>query len=201
MRVSKSNDGVLHIEGYVNAVERDSNEIRSYGKKFVEQVKARTFEKALRRTENINLLYNHRKDRVLGRTKDNTVQLYEDAIGLHISADIKDKEVIEDAEKGKLTGFSFGFNKIKENWERISEDKERRYLEDIKLTEVSLLNCRPVYNGTSVVYEKRSDNEEDEILELRFEEDKQDKIESQKNKLKVDMSEVYKTNIYIINHK
>lgn len=199
MEIRKIDDNTVHIEGYVNAVCRDSKEIRAFGKKFVEQVKPRVFERALKRNNDVKFLYNHIENRCLGSTKSN-VQLYEDAIGLHISADIADEEVRMDSDKGKLKGFSFGFNKLKDNWEQISDGKERRYLEDIKLNEISLLSITPAYDGT--VVETRAEGDETEILELRFIEDKQNEIEEiRKEESKVDMSSVYDAELFITKNR
>lgn len=194
MEIRRLDDNIIHIEGYVNAVCRDSKEIRAFGKTFVEQVRPRVFEKALKRNDDIKLLYNHVENRCLGSTKDN-VQLYEDAIGLHINAIISDEEVRMDADKGKLKGFSFGFNKIKDNWEQMSNGKERRYLEDIKLNEISLLSVTPAYNGT--VVETRAEGDESEILELRFIENEQNEVEEIRKENDIDMSSVYDAELFL----
>ncbi|WP_252218785.1 MULTISPECIES: HK97 family phage prohead protease [unclassified Clostridium] len=195
MEIRRLDDNIVHIEGYVNSVCRDSKEIRAFGKQFVEQVRAKVFEKALRRNNDVKLLYNHRANRCLGTTKNN-VELYEDAIGLHISADIKDDEVRSDADKGKLKGFSFGFNKLKDSWEQIGDGKERRYLEDIRLNEISLLSMTPAYDGT--VVETRAEGDESEILELRFIEDEQKEVEKEKQENRsVDMSSVYDAELFL----
>lgn len=194
MEIRKLDDDTVHIEGYVNAVCRDSKEIRAFGKTFVEQVRPKVFEKALRKNDDVKLLYNHIENRCLGDTKSN-VELYEDAIGLHISADIKDEEVRMDADKGKLKGFSFGFNKIKDYWEKNQYGKERRYLEDIKLNEISLLSITPAYNGTIV--ETRAEGDESEILELRFIEDEQQKLDEIQENNNIDMSSVYDAELFL----
>ncbi len=195
MEIRRLEDNTVHIEGYVNSVCRDSKEIRAFGKQFVEQVRPKVFEKALRRNNDVKLLYNHRENRCLGSAKTN-VELYEDAIGLHISADIKDDEVRMDADKGKLKGFSFGFNKLKDSWEQIGDGKERRYLEDIKLNEISLLSLTPAYNGTIV--ETRAEGDESEILELRFIEDEQKEVEEDKQENRsIDMSSVYDAELFL----
>ncbi|MFT8349474.1 HK97 family phage prohead protease [Clostridium saccharoperbutylacetonicum] len=199
MEIRKIDDNTIHIEGYVNSVCRDSKEIRAFGKTFVEQVRPKVFEKALKSNNDVKLLYNHRENRCLGGTKSN-VKLYEDAIGLHISADIVDAEVRSDSDKGKLKGFSFGFNKIKDSWENVSEGKERRYLEDIKLNEISLLSMTPAYNGTIV--ETRAEGDESEILELRFVDNEQEVIEEvRKEDIKVDMSSVYDADLFITKNR
>ena len=57
-------DGTLHIEGYVNAVERDSRTVicPECGK-CVEQIRAGTFGEALRAAKNVDILLNHEKAR------------------------------------------------------------------------------------------------------------------------------------------
>lgn len=108
MRIELRSDSVV-IEGYVNAVARDSRPMRDRktGKRFVEQIVPGVFERALRHNE-VQLLLNHDKTRNLGSTSTN-LELYEDSIGLHARAEVTDPEVIEKARKKKLRGWSFGF--------------------------------------------------------------------------------------------
>ena len=140
------------IEGYVNAVERDSRILPQCmcpgaENRFVEQVKAGAFRKALSGGENIELRFNHEK--VIGGTASN-LELREDNIGLHARAVISDTEVISKAKVGELRGWSFGFNCLNDSWENIGEDKQRRYLNEIRLLEVSVLDKTPAYIGTSI---------------------------------------------------
>lgn len=94
MRIELRSDSVA-IEGYVNAVARDSRPMRDRktGKRFVEQIVPGVFERALRHNE-VQLLLNHDKTRNLGSTSTN-LELYEDSIGLHARAEVTDPEVIE----------------------------------------------------------------------------------------------------------
>ena len=80
MRIEIRADSVV-IEGYVNAVARDSRPMRDRktGKRFVEQIVPGVFERALRHNE-VQLLLNHDKSRNLGSTSTN-LELYEDSIG------------------------------------------------------------------------------------------------------------------------
>lgn len=166
-------DNTVHIEGYVNAVARDSRILPSPKGKFVEQVEPKTFERALARGDNVNLMHNHK--RVIGSTTDGSLQLHEDNIGLYAKATINDVDIIDKAKKGELRGWSFGFEKRADEWEETSNGIPRRKLSDINLNEVSIIDSAltPCYVGTSIetrgeesiINETRSfDNETVEIV-------------------------------------
>lgn len=163
MKVEIRADNTVHIEGYVNAVGRDSRILPSPRGKFVEQVEPKTFERAMSSNPNIQLKLNHK--RVLGSTNDNSLTLYEDSIGLYAKAVTSDVGVVESARKGELRGWSFGFEKRADSWEDTPSGVPRRLLKEINLTEVSIVdkNLTPCYVGTSI--EVRG--EEDFISETR----------------------------------
>ena len=158
MRIEIRNDSVL-LDGYVNAVGRDSKPIITPRGKVVEQIEPRAFEKALNRAENVDLLLNHRKDRKLGATKEGNIELFEDNIGLRAIATVTDAEVIQKAREKKLRGWSFGQFVNKDRLEERANDIPRRYVEDLDLFEVSIIDDRmsPCYVGTSI--EQRADKE------------------------------------------
>lgn len=164
-------DGTLHIEGYVNAVERDSRTVicPECGK-CVEQIRAGAFGEALRAAKNVDILLNHDKERKLGSTSEGTLSLYEDSIGLRASADIRDADVISEARAGRLRGWSFGFKKLSSEIESRANTIPRRIVTSMALNEVSLIDDRytPCYAGTSI--ELRADGETDEH-ELRSNEE------------------------------
>lgn len=164
----RSNSVVL--DGYVNAVDRDSRTLAMPdGKLFVERVSPGTFSKALERTSNVELRYNH--VRVIGGTENGNFELYEDPVGLRAKAIVTDVEVVEKAKNNELRGWSFGFRSLKDRWEDV-DGTSRRYLEDIYLKEVSILDKTPAYIGTSVEYR---DNET-YIVEFRIQEDETNDI-------------------------
>jgi uncharacterized protein len=180
MRIEIRSDSVL-LSGYVNAVERESRILPSPMGKFKEKIMSKTFERALLKTTNVDLLLNHRKDRKLGSTSSGELELREDNIGLFASATITDPETIEFARSGQLRGWSFGMNVVKDSWDKNHEDGiARRTIEDLNLSEVSVLaNKTPAYIATSI--EAR---EEGEVMtEVREEEsdsvvtDNREKIE------------------------
>lgn len=144
------------ISGYVNAVERRSKVLRYPGAPpFREIVKAGTFKKALDRGGKVELRLDH--SRTLCDTTSG-LELREDNVGLHASATVTDAETVEAARRGQLTGWSFGFRCLHESRKQDDDGVELRELDDIDLSEVSILSKKtPAYIATSV--EVRDDGE------------------------------------------
>lgn len=150
MNIRVSNDKV-EIDGYVNAVERLSKPLHDRLGKFVERVKVGAFKRALERADDVRILLNHDWNKDLGGIKDGNLELHEDSIGLHARATITDKEVVEQAKKGDLVGWSFGF--VDRDVDTGEENGITvRNVKDLDLYEVSLINREkiPAYDGTLV---------------------------------------------------
>jgi len=165
------------IEGYVNAVERNSKPLTERGVTFIERIGAGAFKRAIARAKDIRILLNHRKDRDLGGLSDGNLELEEDNIGLKARAEITDPEVIEDARKGNLVGWSFGFADIPEAVKQLRDDESGlplRKVKDLDLFEVSLLNRTksPAYVGTLV--NVRDDGTEERV---NYSEEYEDEVE------------------------
>jgi HK97 family phage prohead protease len=124
MRIEIRGNQVL-LDGYVNAVGRESRVLPSSRGPFREQIVPGTFQKALGKTDNVDLRFNHDENRQLGSIKEGSLQLYEDSIGLRAIATVTDDEVIQKAKDGKLTGWSFGFIDQKPNWQDGSDGIQR----------------------------------------------------------------------------
>ena len=131
------------LDGYVNAVARDSRPmLDENGEKFVEQISPKTFQRAVEKNDDILCLLNHESSRVLGSTKKGNIELFEDNIGLRAICKITDSEVIEKAKENKLRGWSFGFEAVKEHEEPIKEGLKRRFIDEMNLAEVSIIDER-----------------------------------------------------------
>ena len=170
MRIEIRNDRV-EIDGYVNAVARDSRPLTAKdGQRFVEQITPKAFERALSHTDEVKLLLNHDNARELGSTKTN-LKLYEDSIGLRAHAVITDAEVIEKARKHELRGWSFGFIPTEVTAEDIKEGLQRRFVENLDLKEVSIIDMRklPCYEGTSIEARAEEETALSDIVETRAE--------------------------------
>lgn len=193
MRIEIRGDSVL-IDGYVNAVLRDSKPLTSRTGKFVEQIVPKAFERSLERNDNVDVLLNHK--RKLSSTKDG-FELYEDSIGLHARGTITDPGVMEKARARKLSGWSFGFIPKQERVEPGPAGMDRRFVEDLDLIEVSILDDTesPAYIATSI--EVRQDDcivreYRQSETEIRYEIDEEPKIQAESQPPLFDNSEYKK---------
>lgn len=164
MKVEVRNDKII-IDGYVNAVERESKVLYDTRGEFIEKIRAGVFQRALEKADNVKVLLDHEKDRELADTKSGKAKLYEDNIGLRAIVEIDDTEVIEKARNNKLRGWSFGFLCNKEDRKTNEDGIEERVVRDLDLLEVSIIDDKkyPAYIGTSI--EMRDD--EVKIAEYR----------------------------------
>ncbi len=169
MKVTIRADSV-EIDGYVNAIERNSKPLWSRVGQFVERICKGAFASALSRNHNVRIMLNHSKD--LGGQQDGNLELTEDAIGLRFHTVIRDKDVINDARNGNLIGCSFGFydRDVEKN---IDPDTglPLRKVRDLDLEEVSILNrdCEPAYDGTLVMV--RADGDKPQMRAEAFSDD------------------------------
>ena len=158
MQVRVREDSV-EIEGYVNAIERNSKPLMSRVGQFIERICKGAFKKALKRNDDVHILLNHDWKRDLGSTKQGNLELEEDNIGLHARATITDPDVIQKARNGELVGWSFGFQD-REVENTIERGMPYRAVRDLDLAEVSILDKskKPAYDGTLI--SARSDDAE-----------------------------------------
>lgn len=156
------------LRGYVNAVDRESRMMHSERLgRFIEKVSPGTFAKALERNPAVPVLFNHDETRRLAVAGDGHTRLKEDAVGLFVETEVRDAEVAEKARHKKLTGWSFAFRLRPggEDLEQRADGVTLRRLTDFDLVDVSILDIKPAYIGTSLEdVETRSDGE---VLELR----------------------------------
>ena len=151
MKISIRADSV-EIEGYVNAIERNSKPLWSRMGQFIERICKGAFKKALKRNDDVKILLNHDPSRELGSTKQGNLELEEDNIGLKARAIITDKEVVDKARNGDLVGWSFGFTD-REVENTIERGMPLRAVKDLNLEEVSILDRTktPAYDGTLIM--------------------------------------------------
>ncbi len=201
----------IRITGYVNAVERLSKPIteplRGKVRTFLERIKAGVFRKALKKNDNVLVLLNHDKNRVLATTKNNTARLVEDNIGLRADVTIFDKDVIEKARNKRLVGWSFGFYP---NSDELSRDgtNDIRTVTDLDLSEVSILDDtkEPAYYGTSIesrnanniCYRSFIEDEEEEDPSSNSKDDKELKPEDKESEEKKSQPELDDEKLEII---
>ena len=172
------------IEGYVNAVERESRPIPSIQGTYTEKVAQGTFQRALNSGKDVELRFNHEK--LIGSMNQGTLELREDNIGLYAKATVTDSEVIEKAKRNELRGWSFGF---RDNNPKIEDSK--RILTNIELREVSILTKTPAYIATSiemrdeeeVTFESRGCEDVAEVTEIEHREETKADLSNYQNQI------------------
>lgn len=143
-------DDSVEIDGYVNAIERESKPLMSRLGTFVEKIKKGAFAKALEENDNVRVFLNHKRD--IGGQADGNLELEEDAIGLKAHTVITDPEVVRDAKNGDLVGWSFGFRDKDVTLGTNDDGLLTRAVNALELIEVSILNreASPAYEGTLI---------------------------------------------------
>lgn len=152
MEIKVRADGSVEIEGYVNAVGRDSRRMADEnGYPYVEQMQPGVFARALNEASVVYGLLDHDMNRILADT-NGTLELEEDTIGLHANMRSTDPELIQKAREGKLRGWSFGFIPLDSKQTYETGVGDRTVITELELVEVSVIDDQmvPCYAGTSV---------------------------------------------------
>ena len=172
MKIEIRGDNMAEISGYVNATEKKSRPVITPHGKVVEEIEPRAFAGAIERAGNVTLSVDHDDTHIFAETRNNTLTLTEDDIGLHADVQITDPDLIELARKGKIRGWSFGMYNVVDELEPRAEDLPLRKVKALDLDHVSLIvNKLPVYSATSV--EVRADGTEDIETRARADENVQ----------------------------
>lgn len=120
------------------------------GGMFIEKLSYGAFTRAL--AGDVHAVINHDWGRVIGRTTSGTLRLKQDAKGLKVEIDLPDTPdgttALELVRRRDLTGMSFSFTPIVEEWDD-SGDVPVRTLKEVELFEVSIV-ARPAYADTSI---------------------------------------------------
>lgn len=132
------------------------------GKKFQETFIKGAFEETIKRDDQ-RALFNHDTSCVLGRTKNNTLRLIEDDIGLRFEIDLAStslgNDIYESVSRGDIDGVSFGFLKQKDIWNENNKGVIRT-ITKAKLLEISPVTF-PAYPDSEV--SKRNNNPYEEF--------------------------------------
>ena len=150
-------DGKRYVEGYASLFETESKLIFERGDLFTEIIERGAFDKVLADV-NLNVIYNfnHDKAKLIARTKNNSLELSTDEVGLKFRAEIPNvsyaNDVYELIRTQALYENSFAFA-VKETDIEITRDKDgkliRRVKEISRLSDVSTV-VNGAYSGTSI---------------------------------------------------
>ncbi|MFJ8268525.1 HK97 family phage prohead protease [Peribacillus asahii] len=151
IEIREDDNGSKMLSGYAVKWEQKSV-VMGYFRKFREQFKQGAFVESLQRDDQ-RFLWSHDTSKVLGRTKNQTLRLFEDSIGLRFELDLPDTTLGDDTYKsikrGDVDGVSFGFNMISEEIEEPDDDLMLRTVTKARLFEVSAV-AFPAYPDSEV---------------------------------------------------
>lgn len=143
-------DGMT-FSGYASVFDQPSEPLP-----FIEYVKPGAFKRSLQSRNRMMMLWNHDSSNPLASTRNGSLQLTEDSVGLKVTATLPDttlgRDIAELVRTGVVDSMSFGFSVKRDSW---SKDGQTRYLEDVTLYEVSLVST-PAYEGTAGTVSVRS---------------------------------------------
>lgn len=163
--LTTSDDGKLIVEGYVNKTNEFSHTLGKR-KKFREKIDRGSFQRALEKSSHdIHFLLEHDPRSVLSSTRNNSLELKEDEIGLYMRAEISPtswgKDSYQLIKDRIFTGMSFGFNVIKDSWKSTTSGIFERTITDLDLFEVSVVRD-PAYAQSQI--EARGIDVDDDIV-------------------------------------
>lgn len=189
-------NGKMFVEGYVNLTDQLSA-VLGKTKRFQEKIAKGAFAKALREADSIDFLSEHKPDRVLSTTVNESLELEEDDKGLYMKANISattyGNNTFTLIKDGIVSGMSFGMKVIKDSWTYNLDGMPIRTIEELALFEVSAVRY-PAYPSSYL--EARGIeilNEIEVPTELELREDDNHNMMNDENKFDVeDLMEVLK---------
>ncbi|RSL32662.1 HK97 family phage prohead protease [Salibacterium salarium] len=151
LEIREDDEGSKTLKGYAVKWEMKS-EVLGFFREFREQFKKGAFADSLSKDDQ-RFLWSHDVSRVLGRTKNSTLRLYEDDIGLRFEIDLPDtslgRDTHESVKRGDVDGVSFGFRAEKQEIDESDDDNIVRTITGAKLLEVSAV-AFPAYPDSEV---------------------------------------------------
>lgn len=151
IEIREGEDGKRTIQGYAVKWEMKSQTM-GYWYRFKEQFKKGAFTESLT-NEDQRALWSHDTSQVLGRTKNGTLRLFEDEVGLRFELDLPNttlgNDTYETIKRGDVDGVSFGFQQQKQEWDETDPDNVVRTITKAKLMEISPV-AFPAYPDSQV---------------------------------------------------
>jgi len=165
IRYAKAKAEQNKVGGYAALFNSPSSELHERGRTFVETIMPGAFSRSLRSgQQDVKLLYQHKGDQILARTRNGSLRLTEDEKGLAFEADLPDTTLGRDVrallDAGTLSEMSFGFNVLKDTW---NEGKTRRSLHEVELAEISIVTDAAYPQTTAALRSADSDTWADRV--------------------------------------
>ena len=154
------------LEGYASVF----NTATDLGR-FDEVIMPGTFARAINEDHDVRALIDHDPGRVIGRTKNETLELREDGKGLWTKITLPDTQEGRDLAtligRGDLDAMSFGFTVQSDKWEKV-EGRNTRYISDVDLFEVSVCAFPAYADATVALRSMPEDKPVGDNCRLRF---------------------------------
>lgn len=151
IEIREDDGGKRTISGYAVKWEKKS-QVLGFFRRFREQFIKGAFADSLEKDDQ-RFLWSHDVSKVLGRTKNGTLRLEEDDIGLRFELDLPNttlgNDTYESIKRGDVDGVSFGFRMLEEEWDENDPDNIVRTINKARLLEVSAV-AFPAYLDSEV---------------------------------------------------
>ena len=125
---------------------------------FREVIKPEAVDRTLREGLDVRALFDHNSGQVLGRTTSGTLLLRKTRSGLGVEIDPPDtsfaRDLLQSGERGDISGMSFGFRVLTEEW-RLEDGEAVREVLDMVISEVSIV-AFPAYEAPDASVAQRS---------------------------------------------
>ena len=145
------NDENRTIAGYAVKWNKNSH-VMGTRQRFSEQFMKGAFFDSLQNDEQ-KALWSHDMSKVLGSTKNNTLRLEENEIGLRFELDLPNttlgRDSYESIKRGDVDGVSFGFKMISQSWDESNPSNVVRMISKARLIEISPV-AFPAYPDSEV---------------------------------------------------
>lgn len=151
IELREEGQGTRTISGYAVKWDMRSHPLGGYVR-FREIFKRGAFSESLQ-MDDIRALWSHDTSKVLGRTKNGTLRLHEDDIGLRFELDLPNNtqgnDAYESIKRGDVDGVSFGFQSREEEWNDEDPKNVLRSISKAGLLEISPVGF-PAYPDSQV---------------------------------------------------
>ena len=150
-QIDTTNDDSRTITGYAVKWNKNSH-VMGTRKRFSEQFLRGAFFDSIQNDDQ-KALWSHDVSKVLGSTRNNTLRLSEDEIGLRFEVDLPNttlgNDTYESIKRGDIDGVSFGFQMISQSWNESDPNNIIRMISKAKLIEISPV-AFPAYPDSEV---------------------------------------------------